>query len=51
MTVNRGSKSGCGININRAFFKYRLARRLVEIGAEMETVEGRTVGVLRELTE
>jgi len=44
-------KVGYEINFNREFFKYQPPRPLVEIDAELEAVESRIMGMLREVTE
>jgi len=44
-------KVGYEINFNREFFKYQPPRPLAEIDAELEAVEGRIMGMLREVTE
>ncbi|MEN8131593.1 MAG: hypothetical protein ABFS45_15650, partial [Pseudomonadota bacterium] len=44
-------KVGYEINFNREFFKYQPPRPLAEIDAELEVVESRIMGMLREVTE
>jgi type I restriction enzyme M protein len=44
-------KVGYEINFNREFFKYQPPRPLAEIDAELEAVESRIMGMLREVTE
>jgi type I restriction enzyme M protein len=44
-------KVGYEINFNREFFQYQPPRPLVEIDAELEAVEQRIMGLLREVTE
>ncbi len=44
-------KVGYEINFNRVFFKYQPPRPLAEIDAELEVVEKRIMGLLREVTE
>ena len=44
-------KVGYEINFNREFFKYQPPRLLAEIDAELEAVESRIMGMLREVTE
>lgn len=44
-------KVGYEINFNREFFKYQPPRPLAEIDAELEAVERRIMGMLREVTE
>jgi len=44
-------KVGYEINFNRQFFKYQPPRPLAEIDAELEAVESRIMGMLREVTE
>jgi type I restriction enzyme M protein len=44
-------KVGYEINFNREFFKYQPPRPLAEIDAELEAVENRIMGMLREVTE
>ena len=44
-------KVGYEINFNREFFKYQPPRLLAEIDAELEAVENRIMGMLREVTE
>lgn len=43
-------KVGYEINFNREFFKYQPPRSLKEIDAELAEVEGRILGMLREVT-
>lgn len=42
---------GYEINFNREFFQYQPPRLLAEIDAELESVEKRIMGLLREVTE
>lgn len=42
---------GYEINFNREFFQYQPPRLLAEIDAELEAVEKRIMGLLREVTE
>ncbi len=49
--VQRIVKVGYEINFNREFFKYQPPRPLAEIDAELEAVESRIMGMLREVTE
>ena len=42
---------GYEINFNREFFEYKPPRPLAEIDAELEAVEKRIMGLLREVTE
>ncbi|XOV85983.1 MAG: N-6 DNA methylase [Pseudomonadota bacterium] len=44
-------KVGFEINFNREFFQYQPPRPLVEIDAELEAVEKRIMGLLREVTD
>lgn len=44
-------KVGYEINFNREFFRYQPPRPLAEIDAELEAVEKRIMGLLREVTE
>jgi type I restriction enzyme M protein len=44
-------KMGYEINFNREFFQYQPPRPLAEIDAELEAVEKRIMGLLREVTE
>jgi type I restriction enzyme M protein len=44
-------KVGFEINFNRVFFQYQLPRPLHEIDSELEAVERRIMGLLREVTE
>jgi type I restriction enzyme M protein len=44
-------KVGFEINFNREFFQYQPPRPLAEIDAELEAVEKRIMGLLREVTE
>ena len=44
-------KVGYEINFNRIFFQYRPPRALHEIDSELEVVEERIMGLLREVTE
>lgn len=44
-------KVGYEINFNREFFQYQPPRPLHEIDAELEAVEKRIMGLLREVTE
>ncbi|MGD9847853.1 MAG: SAM-dependent DNA methyltransferase, partial [Desulfuromonas sp.] len=44
-------KVGYEINFNREFFQYQPPRPLAEIDAELEAVEKRIMGLLREVTE
>ncbi len=44
-------KVGYEINFNREFFKYQPPRPLAEIDKELEAVENRIMGMLREVTE
>lgn len=44
-------KVGYEINFNRVFFEYQPPRPLSEIDAELEAVESRIMGMLREVTE
>ena len=44
-------KVGYEINFNRVFFQYQPPRPLHEINAELEAVEKRIMGLLREVTE
>jgi len=44
-------KVGYEINFNREFFQYQPPRPLAEIDAELEDVEKRILGMLREVTE
>ena len=44
-------KVGYEINFNREFFKYQPPRPLAEIDEELEAVESRIMGMLREVTE
>ncbi|MCG8004237.1 MAG: type I restriction-modification system subunit M [Candidatus Thiodiazotropha lotti] len=44
-------KVGYEINFNREFFKYQPPRLLADIDAELEAVESRIMGMLREVTE
>lgn len=44
-------KVGYEINFNREFFRYQAPRSLSEIDAELEAVERRIMGLLKEVTE
>ena len=49
--AQRIGKVGYEINFNREFFKYQPPRPLAKIDAELEAVERRIMGILREVTE